>query len=444
MSPTLPRGWECKELATIVDEERGISYGIVQPGAADPLGVPVVRVNNIKQNRIVTSEVLRVDRRVEANYSRTRLKGGEVLLTLVGTLGECAVVPDDLIGWNVARAVAVIPVKRGMDASWVAFSLRSPTLQHYMRAWATTTVQATLNLRDVARLPIPLPPAPERDLLSKVLRAFDDKIELNRRMSETLESFARALFKSWFVDFDAVRAKSEVRQPCRMDAETAALFPNCFEESPLGKIPRGWRVAPIGECVRVLGGSTPRTEEPLYWEGGIHHFATPKDLSQVSGPILIAAERLITDAGLRQIASGLLPSGTVLLSSRAPIGYTAIADIEVAVNQGIAAMVCDGPVPNYYAYCWAKDNLGTIIGHANGSTFLEISKGNFRKIKALRPDNKALEAFSRLVAPMFQQIANATKESKTLAAIRDALLRKLISGEVRIRDAERIGSSDLQ
>jgi type I restriction enzyme S subunit len=133
-----------------------------------------------------------------------------------------------------------------------------------------------------------------------------------------------------------------------------------------------------------------------------------------------------------------------LLSSRAPIGYTAITDIEVAVNQGIAAMVCDGALPTYYTYFWVKENLDTIISHANGSTFLEISKGNFRKIEALLPDTRAARAFSELVAPMFQQIANATKESKTLAAIRDALLPKLISGEVPLKDAQQTSSADLQ
>jgi type I restriction enzyme S subunit len=152
-------------------------------------------------------------------------------------------------------------------------------------------------------------------------------------------------------------------------------------------------------------------------------------------PTLTSTERRISDEGLRQIPSGLLPSGTVLVSSRAPIGYTAIADVEVAINQGIAAMVCDGPVPNYYAYFWSKENLDTIISHANGSTFLEISKGNFRKIEALLPDSRILRAFPALVASMFQQIANATRQSRTLAAIRDTLLPKLISGEIRAHDS---------
>jgi type I restriction enzyme S subunit len=175
-----------------------------------------------------------------------------------------------------------------------------------------------------------------------ILGSLDDKIELNRRMNETLEEMARALFKSWFVDFDPVRAKMAGHQPAGMDDETAALFPDSFEDSPLGEIPKGWSVTPIGEAVRAVGGGTPSTKELSFWEGGMHCWATPKDLSKLRGPVLLDTERKVTDAGLAKISSGLLPVGTVLLSSRAPVGYLAIAQVPVTVNQGFIAMICDG------------------------------------------------------------------------------------------------------
>jgi type I restriction enzyme S subunit len=140
-------------------------------------------------------------------------------------------------------------------------------------------------------------------------------------MNQTLESIARALFKSWFIDFDPVRAKMDGRQPTGMDVETAALFPDEFEDSVLGKIPKGWRVKSIGDVVKTVGGATPSTSEPTYWEEGAIHWSTPKDLAALSSPILLDTERRITEKGLQKISSGLLPKGTVLLSSRAPIGY---------------------------------------------------------------------------------------------------------------------------
>ena len=182
-----------------------------------------------------------------------------------------------------------------------------------------------------------VPPLAEQRAIAHILGTLDDKIELNRRMNETLEAMARALFKSWFVDFDPVRAKAEGRDP-GLPKPLADLFPDSFEDSELGEIPKGWEIKSIGDLADVVGGTTPSTKEPAFWEGGTHAWATPKDLSGLSVPVLLDTERRITDAGLSQIGSGLLPKGTVLLSSRAPIGYLAVAEIPVAINQGFIAM----------------------------------------------------------------------------------------------------------
>ncbi len=138
----------------------------------------------------------------------------------------------------------------------------------------------------------------------------------------------------------------EGQQPAGMDAVTAALFPDSFENSPLGEIPKGWILSTIGESVRVVGGSTPSTKEPAYWEGGTIHWITPKDLASLSSPVVVDTERRITELGLQQISSRLLPKGTVLLSSRAPIGYLAIAEVPLAINQGFIAMICDHKLSN--------------------------------------------------------------------------------------------------
>ncbi len=289
---------------------------------------------------------------------------------------------------------------------------------------------------------IPLPPPIEQTAIADILCALDDKIELNRRMNETLEAMTQAVFKSWFVDFDAVRAKAEGRQPAGMDAATAALFPDSFEDSPLGKIPRSWRISTIGDALRAVGGTTPSTSEPKFWDGLIH-FATPKNMASLKSPILLKTERQITEAGLEQISSGLLPKGTVLLSSRAPIGYLAVAEVPVAINQGIIAMICDKELPNLYVLQWAKENLETIIANANGTTFLEISKRNFRPIQVLVPIPSLLQLYMKVVEPVYRRMVNNVIQAGTLASIRDALLPKLISGEIRIKAAEKFVGAKL-
>jgi len=315
----------------------------------------------------------------------------------------------------------------------------------FLAYWLLASKPVLLNLVDSAShgtgrihtetlksLPIALPPLPEQVAIANALKVLDERSELNLRMNETLEEMARALFKSWFVDFDPVRAKAEGRQPFGIDAATAALLPDSFQDSSLGKIPRGWLVAPIGEVVSAVGGSTPRTEEASFWGGDIY-FCTPKDMASLQSPILLDTERQISERGLAEIGSGLLPRGTVLLSSRAPIGYLAVAEIPVAVNQGIIAMVCDKELPNLYVLYWAKENMDRIVANANGTTFLEISKKNFRPLAALVPPPPILRRFMGMVGPLHRQMVGNLVEGQTLSLTRDTLLPKLISGEIRLK-----------
>ncbi|HCH78478.1 MAG: restriction endonuclease subunit S [Pseudomonas sp.] len=288
-----------------------------------------------------------------------------------------------------------------------------------------------------------VPGLQEQRSIAHILGTLDDKIELNRKQNETLEAMARALFKAWFVDFEPVRAKMEGRwqrgqsQP-GLPAHHYDLFPDRLVESELGEIPEGWRHSTIGEEVTVCGGSTPSTKEPEFWEGGHHCWATPKDLSSLRFPVLLDTDRKITNAGLSKISSGLLPVGTVLLSSRAPIGYMAIAEVPTAINQGFIAMKCDGVLPNVFVLAWCRESMDAIVGNANGSTFQEISKSNFRPLRVVVPSDPVLTSFTRSADSLYRQMAENERESRSLAQLRDTLLPKLISGELRVPEAERI------
>ena len=292
-------------------------------------------------------------------------------------------------------------------------------------------------LRDIR---LSLPPFGEQRAIAETLGALDDKIELNRRMNETLEAMARALFKSWFVDVDPVRLKAE-GGTAALPQGIADLFPDGLVDSEMGQIPQGWEVSKIGKEVKAVGGSTPSTKESAYWHGGQHYWATPKDLSQLSSPVLLDTNRKITDEGVQRISSGTLPVGTVLLSSRAPIGYLAIAEVPTAVNQGFIAMKCEQRLPNLYVLFWCHENLGHIRDIAGGSTFPEISKRVFRSVPVLVPSKEVLAMYRRLAAPLYRRIVTHMREALTLAALREALLPKLVSGEIRVRDVERLVES---
>jgi hypothetical protein len=269
-------------------------------------------------------------------------------------------------------------------------------------------------------------------------RPHPARVLLNLRMNETQEASARALFRDWFVDFGPTRAKAEGRAPY-LAPDIWSLFPGTFDDE--GK-PEGWVWSTIGKEVEAVGGSTPSTKDASLWDGDIA-WTTPKDLSGLKSPVLMQTGRTISEAGLQTISSGLLPPGTVLMSSRAPVGYLAITQIPLAINQGYIAMRCNGRVSNWHAYLWAKENINAIVQNANGSTFQEISKANFRPLPFLVGDKDVRDRFNDLVQPMFEQIIANERESRTLAETRDALLPKLMSGEIRVAQAEKLAGDQL-
>src|SRR5690554_7116104 len=229
---------------------------------------------------------------------------------------------------------------------------------------------------------------------------------------------ARAIFKSWFVDFEPVKAKIAALEAggseedallaamqaisgkgeaelTRLQPEqpeqyaelraTAELFPSAMQDSELGEIPEGWVVSQIGDEVTVVGGGTPSTKNPIFWEGGRISWTSPKDLSNLADKVLVETERKITEAGLAKISSGLLPINTVLMSSRAPVGYLAMAKIPVAVNQGYIAMKCEKVLSPEFVVQWCEAHMDEIKSRASGTTFAEISKKNFKIIPVVVP-----------------------------------------------------------
>ena len=401
-------------------------------------GLPFARAGNINNG----FQFEDADHFPEASLPRVGNKisqPGDVVFTSKGTVGRFAFVrpgtprfvySPQLCFWRSVNKVLI-------DPQFLYFWMYGREFFVQFKGVAGQTDMAEyVSLSDQRRMHITLPSLPEQRAIAHILGTLDDKIELNRRMSETLEAMARALFQSWFVDFDPVRAKAEGRDP-GLPQPLADLFPACLVDSELGEIPEGWMVKPIGELAEVVGGSTPKTERAEYWEEGTHHWVTPKDLSGLSMPVLLDTERKITDAGLAQISSGLLPRGTVLLSSRAPIGYLAITEVPAAINQGFIAMKPRQGISNLFLLRWAETAHDEIVSRANGSTFLEISKANFRPIHTVAPSSPAMEAFDRLSRPLYRKVVEQERESRTLAALRDTLLPKLISGELRVKDAER-------
>jgi type I restriction enzyme S subunit len=269
---------------------------------------------------------------------------GDLIVTMTDlsktadTLGYSAKIPREgnKIYLHNQRVGKVIAKSSDANLDFLYWVMRH---KHYRNLVVSTATGSTVRHTSPSRIlaySFLLPPPSQQQAIAHILGTLDDKIELNRKTNETLEAMAKALFKSWFVDFDPVRAKAEGR-PTGLPAEISDLFPDSFEDSELGEIPSGWRVTPVGDVVECVGGSTPSTSEADYLDGGEHFWATPKDLSSLSEPFLLDTATKITADGVQRISSGILPVGTVLLSSRAPVGYVAAACVPVSINQGFIA-----------------------------------------------------------------------------------------------------------
>ena len=377
----------------------------------------------------------------ESENDRFLITAGDLLFARRSLVAEgagkcCAVLNVDEPTTFESSIIRARPDPTRADYLYLYYFFNSALGLYHLDTIRRQVAVAGITGSDLTNLDIPVPPLPEQRAIAHILGALDDKIELNRRMNETLEAMARALFKSWFVDFDPVRATMAGRDT-GLPSHLADLFPDRLVDSELWKIPEGWEVRALGDVAEVVGGTTPSTKQAEYWKGGTHCWATPKDLSALTMPVLLDTERKITDVGLQRIGSGLLPPGTVLLSSRAPIGYLAIAEMPVAINQGFIAMLPRERVSNQFLLRWSEAFHDEIVNHANGSTFLEISKSNFRQIPVVTPNESIMRTYGALASSLHKRVVSNEHLSRALAALRDALLPKLISGEIRLRDGDK-------
>jgi len=326
------------------------------------------------------------------------------------------------------------------DTRFLLYSFLSLDISRYL----TGSTMPKLTQGNLKNIPLLAPPLPEQRRIAHILGTLDDKIENNRKTAKTLEAMAQAIFQSWFVDFDPVRAKmagesrESICKRLKLTPEILDLFPDRLVDSELGEIPEGWRVGTFEDYADIVGGSTPSTSNPDFWITGIHSWATPKDLANLKVPVLLSTEHRITETGLQQISSRLLPVGTVLLSSRAPIGYVAITETPVAINQGFIALKPYNLENNIFIMLLIKKQMEEIISRANGSTFLEISKAKFRPIPVIFPLEPVLIFFAALVRPYYSRIVSLEKLTQILTACRESLLPRLISGEIRLMENENI------
>ena len=399
------------------------------PPAAD-CGYPYIAIPQLKEGRIEIATARRISQEHFLDWTKkAKPQHNDVVLSRRCNPGETAYVPAGLecaLGQNL---VLLRSDGTKLYPSFLRWLVRSPHWWEQIGKFINVgAVFDSLKCADIPNFKMPLPPLPEQKAIASILGALDDKIELNRRMNATLEAMARALFQSWFVDFDPVRAKLDGRPPTSLDPETAALFPAAFQDSPLGHIPQGWRVSTVGQQLSTVLGGTPSRAKPEYWTEGTVAWINSGKTNEFR---VIEPSEWITNEALENSATKLLPKRTTVLAiTGATLGQVSITEIECCANQSVVAIPASKEFPTEYIYPWIVENIEKLISSQTGGAQQHINKGNVDELALLCPDSRVMSAYLTHAKPLFDKIAANCFQSRALATLRDTLLPKLLSGEL--------------
>ncbi|PSB37542.1 restriction endonuclease subunit S [Aphanothece minutissima] len=392
-------------------------------------GVIVLRNQNIRGGRLDLSSPSYTDEaHFEQRSRRARLKSGDLVLTREAPMGEVCMIPDNLRCCLGQRMVMLRPDPEKCDSRFLLYAIQSDTVQHEIKVnEGTGSTVSNLRIPLLEALPIPCPPLAEQKAIAAVLGALDDMIELNRRMTATLEAMARALFQSWFVDFDPVRAKLDGRQPIGIDPGTAALFPERLECFETVHIPKGWKLGTIQDCcVQIQNGGTPRRNEPRYWDDGSIPWLASGEVRQ---SIITATESFITEEGLAESSAKWVPAfSTVVALYGATAGQVSFISCHLTTNQAVCALIPKQGF-TFFNYCTMLEAITELENKAVGSAQQNISKGIVEKTRVILPPPVLVERFSTMVRPLFEHWISNLNQSRILTNLRDTLLPKLLSGE---------------
>ncbi len=380
---------------------RKIGYGIVQPGDSKALTVPVVKVNNIITGLNNVEILDKTTEEINKKYSRTVLQGGELLVSVVGTIGKTVIVPHSFAGCNIARAVAMIDIVDPLLSLWVKYYIDSPKGQSYIIENLNTTVQATLNIKDLENMPIPIYDKKELEQRVNMLRSFDDKIELNNRINHNLEEQAQALYKSWFVDFEPFK-ESE------------------FVDSTFGLIPKGWKNGVLSDISTITMGQSPSGASFNENGDGIMFYQGRTEFGFRYPTI-----KLFTTEPTRYAEAN-----SVLMSVRAPVGDINIASSKCCIGRGLASIKSNDKAFSFLLYSLKHKETELDLYNGEGTVFGSINRKGLEQLPIIVPPQNVIDSFNKIVYPLDKEIEKNCREAMILQDTRDYMLPSLMSGRI--------------
>ena len=430
-------------------------------------GIPIISGQHLREAELTDSEFNFITEEHADSLKNANVQRGDVIFTHAGNIGQVAFIP------NHSKYQRYVISQRQFylrcDTSlilpeFVVYYFKSPEGQHKLLANANQ-----VGVPSIARpssylktIEVPVPSIEEQQIVVRNIKALDAKIRANRRINQTLEAMAQAIFKSWFVDFDPVKAKitaiEQGEDPLRAamraisgktDAEldqmprehhdqlaaTAALFPDAMEESELGDIPKGWSFRQIAEFGEVVCGKTPAKSNPDYFGSGTPFIKIPDMHNNV---YVTQSSEQLTVQGVASQPKKTIPPGSICVSCIATVGKVVLIHEPSQTNQQINSIIPRRPEYSFYLYFQMLEKQQVFLDLASGgSATLNMNTSIFSKVETLLPDDGVITKFSELVMPVFSQILANQKQADNLAGLRDTLLPKLLSGELSVVDLDK-------
>jgi type I restriction enzyme S subunit len=402
--PIFPDEWDEKILFDLADWKNGLAFRDI---SFSENGMPVIKIAELKNG--ITDQTKFTNQNFDNSVFLTK---NDMVFSWSGN-PETSIdvfwynLPD---GW-LNQHIFKITTKEVVDEIFFFYILKylKPNFTRIASNKQTTGL-GHVTISDLKQINIRLPPLPTQRSIAATLSCLDDKIELNKRVNANLEAQAQAVFKSWFIDFEPFKGGG-------------------FVDSELGRIPKGWRVGKFTDIVDVLGGGTPKTNNSIYWNGGIPFF-TPKD---ISGMFVITTEKYMTQEGLKNCNSRLYPTNAVFITARGTVGKVALAGCDMAMSQTSYALIGKG-YSQFFVHGLIQKIIKNLKHKAMGAVFDAIVTRDFDSELTVIPSIRNAEEYTTIIEPLYSQILNLTKQSRAIAAIRDALLPRLMSGEIEVKN----------
>lgn len=450
-----PKEWHAVKVEDVAAPDKYACVGgpfgsnLTRKDYVDTPGIPVSRGSNLTlgERLFKDDDFVFVSEDKAISLIQNTAYPGDIVFTQRGTIGQVALIPKNsrfpkyILSQNQMKFT---PDPTKADVNFLLYYFLSPIAQEIILRNSIGSTIPGFNLTQLRKFPVPLPPLPEQKAIAQILGSLDDKIELNRQMNQTLEAMAKAIFKSWFVNFDPVRAKMEGRQPAGMDAATAELFPAEFEESALGLIPKGWDEVPFEElfliplrngltkpkAVRGNGTYMVNMGELFAYRriGDIKMDRVPLTESEAEKSLLQTGDILFARQSLTLEGAG--QSSIVIEAKEARTFESHLIRCRLNPKKAVSWF--------YFYYLQSNKGRGKIWSLVEQVAAAGIRGSDLAKLKFLAPPIEIQRCFGAAVESLEKKIASNDGESRTLASIRDTLLPKLLSGEIRVKEAEKL------